>query len=196
VGRLGPDADAFLVRLLRLDPGAVVRLRPAPAGRVELWARLPFEVLVGRGVPGSVPGDVTVPAQALLAGPDLPAARDAAWRWTLPPVPGRVVERLPAAEVLRLDRAAAATMRTAAAEGIGGRAVGSRALRDALLDHVPIVVQSGGERFEVPQRLVQALVRMGFPAPDSSVEVHAAGAWTGLVAAYGSAWYRPPLLLR
>jgi hypothetical protein len=197
VGRLAPDADAFLARVLRLDPGAVVRLRPAGADRVELWARLPFAVLVTRGVAGSVPADVTVSGKALFRSEALPAARNTDWRWSLPPLPGRVVERLPAEDVLRLDEAAAATVRTAAVEGVGGRAVGSRALRDALLDHVPVVVQTDeGERFEVTQRLVQAVVRMAFPVPGSTVDVHVAGAWVGLVAAYGSAWYRSPLLLR
>jgi hypothetical protein len=203
MGRLAPDADAFLARVLRLDPAAVVRLRPvhhAAGDRVELWARLPFEVLVSRAVSGTVPADVTVSAKALLGSSGssgLPARRDTDWRWPLPPLPGRVVERLPAADVLRLGDAAAATLRTASAEGVGGRAVGSRALRDALLDHVPIVVDTdAGERFEVTQRLVQALVRMGFALPGSTVGVHAAGPWIGLVAAYGSAWYRRPLLLR
>jgi len=82
-----------------------------------------------------------------------------------------------------------------------GRAVGSRVLRDALLDHVPIVVETDeGERFHVPQRLVQAVTRMGFvpaaPAGDRGVEVRAGGPWVGLAAPFGSAWYRPPLLLR
>src|SRR5205814_1351647 len=47
------DAGAYLARLVRLDPGALVRLRPAvdpavdpagggPAGVVALWAPLPF----------------------------------------------------------------------------------------------------------------------------------------------------------
>jgi hypothetical protein len=216
-----PDAGAFLARVVRLDPAAVVRLRPASGGdAVVLWARLPFEVLVSRGVPGAVPDDLTVRADALLAsltGPgDQPSRRDTDWRWSLPPLPGRVVERLPAADVVRLSAAAASTVRAASAEGVGGRAVGSRALRDALLDHVPIVVTTdGGERVEVPQRLIQAVARMGFvPAPlDKSlanlsstssmsgpdfgvVEVRVAGPWVGLIAPYGNAWHRPRLLLR
>ena len=204
-----PDVDAFLARVLRLDPDAVVRLRPADHRTVALWSRLPFEVLVSRGVRGSVPGDVTVGAQELSAALDgpLPPSRDADWRWSLPPQPGRVVERVPVAEMLRLDAAAAATVRTASVEGVGGRAVGSRVLRDALLDHVPIVVTTAtGERFDVPQRLIQAVVRMGFlgrtglacdGAVSNFVDVRVAGSWVGLACAYGVAWYRgrPPLLL-
>jgi len=83
--------------------------------------------------------------------------------------------------------------------------VGERVVRDALLDHVPIVVTgAAGERVEVPQRLVQAVVRMGFlrpsgpSSPDAEqterhqiVTVRLAGSWVGLAASYGSAWYRP-----
>ena len=201
---LGQDAEPFLVRVLRLDPASVVRLRPA-GGVVLLWSRLPFGVLVSRGVPGEVSADVTVRADALLrslaAGDPLPPGRDADWRWPLPPANLRTVEVLPAAEIVRVSAAAAETIRTASAEGVGGRAVGSRVLRDALLDHVPIVVETDeGERFHVPQRLVQAVTRMGFvpaaPAGDRGVEVRAGGPWVGLAAPFGSAWYRPPLLLR
>jgi len=207
VAGLGADAGPFLVRVLRLDPASVVRLRPAK-GAVILWSRLPFGVLVSRGVPGEVSADVTVRAEALLrsleAGGPLPAGRDADWRWPLPPANLRTVEVLPAAEIARVSAAAADTIRTASTEGVGGRAVGSRALRDALLDHVPIVVETDeGERFQVPQRLVQAVTRMGFlpatpvgdRAGDRGVEVRAGGPWVGLAAPFGSAWYRPPLLL-
>ena len=83
-------------------------------------------------------------------------------------------------------------------------------------DHVPVVVTGpGGERIEVPQRLVQGLVRMGFlgrvtaQAPQTSPETsHAdstirdtlvtvtSAGWVGLGASYGSAWYRPVSSLR
>ncbi|HEY7272796.1 MAG TPA: hypothetical protein VH502_08685, partial [Actinoplanes sp.] len=43
------DAGAFLARLTRLDPAALVRLRAAGA-RTALWARLPWNVLVTREV--------------------------------------------------------------------------------------------------------------------------------------------------
>jgi hypothetical protein len=247
------DTGAFLARVVRLDPEAVVRLRPAGPGALALWSRLPFGVLVTRCVPAEAPHDAVVGAAALLstlasladpvpgvppepapvdaepaprpaadvparpaasaraeaavdrldAGTGgglewrLPASRPTDWRWPLPGVPGSVVESIPAGDILRIDAAAADTVRTASAEGVGGRAVGSRALRDALLDHVPIVVTTGaGDRVPVPQRLVQAVVRMGFVPPASSVRVRVAGGWTGLSGAFGDAWYRPPLLLR
>ncbi|MEV4132453.1 hypothetical protein AB0J72_09840 [Dactylosporangium sp. NPDC049742] len=192
------DARAFLARAVRLDAGAVVRLRPAGDDRVTLWSRLPWGVLVSRGVPGHVDGDHTVLARELLVMLDdrLPEFRDSEWRWSIPGDAGVVVERIPGADIRRVGAAAAETLRTAAAEGVGGRAVGSRVLRDALLDHVPIVVTTdGGERVEIPQRLVQAVVRMGFmtseraPARDF-VDVRKSGPWTALACAYGSAWHR------
>ncbi|MEV6923142.1 hypothetical protein AB0M46_01315 [Dactylosporangium sp. NPDC051485] len=189
------DAVAFLARVARLDPGAVARLRPAGEGAVTLWSRLPWGVLVCRALPATVGGDRTVAAADLLASVDgdLPASRDTDWRWSLPAVPGTTVERIPAADVVRVGEAAARTVRTAAVEGVGGRPVGSRMLRDALLDHVPITVTTeGGAHIPVSQRLVQAVVRMGFTegGPEDFVDVRISGPWTALACAYGSAWHR------
>jgi hypothetical protein len=160
-----PDAGAYLARLVRLDPTALVRLRPLGDGVLALWAWLPFEVLVTRGVRGSLAQDATVRAADLLQAleGELPGRHDAAWRWPLPSDAGRIVERIPVAEVRRLGAAAESTLRAAVTGGVRGRAVGERVLRDALLDHVPVVViTDDGARVEVPQRLVQAVVRMGF----------------------------------
>ncbi|MEV0156612.1 hypothetical protein AB0H57_23190 [Micromonospora sp. NPDC050686] len=206
------DAGAFLARLVRLDPAALVRLRPAPeGGRTALWARLPWGVLVVRTVAGVGPGDVTVAAGELLSelergGTVLPGPRDAQWRWPLPPPVSRPVELLPVADVRRIADAAAGTLRSAATHGVAGRAVGQRALRDALLDHVAVVVtpegDPGAEPVEVPQRLVQGLVRMGFlgaapaagaaPPADGGVQVRVAGRWVGLVGPYGASWSQKP----
>jgi hypothetical protein len=192
------DAGAFLARLVRLDPATVVRLRPSPAtGRTALWARLPWEVLVVRTVAGVAPDDVTVAAAELLAeleraGGALPRRRDERWRWPLPPAASRAVELLPADEVRRIAAAAAGTLREAAAHGVGGRAVGQRVLRDALLDHVAVLVtpdDAPDAPVEVSQRLVQGLVRLGFLGP-GDVQVRAAGRWVGLVGPYGAAWSR------
>ncbi|WP_436837635.1 hypothetical protein [Micromonospora rifamycinica] len=198
------DAGAFLARLVRLDPGGVVRMRPlADVGRTALWARLPWDVLVVRTVTRRVPADVTVDAAELLtrlasADPALPPARDDRWRWPLPPAASRPVEVLPAAELRRIAEAAAGTLRTAAAEGVRGRAVGQRVLRDALLDHVAVTVTPDvgpTEPVEITQRLVQGLVRMGFLGPAEAggageVQVRVAGRWVGLVGPYGAAWSR------
>jgi len=209
IGEAGrADAGAFLARLVRLDPAALVRLRPLDAGRAEMWAMLPFGVLVMRTLGVPVDADATVEARALLDGvrdgfPGPPRRRDEAWRWALPPSRGRVVETVPAAEIVRVATAASSTLREAAGGGIGGRPVGERILRDALLDHVPIVVTGPpGERVDVPQRLVQAIVRMGFlgrsdaTLGEESIAVRVAGTWIGLAAPYGSAWYRPISPLR
>ncbi|MEW2432069.1 hypothetical protein AB0877_29005 [Micromonospora sp. NPDC047644] len=204
------DAGAFLARLVRLDPVAPVRLRPAGApGRIALWARLPWQVLVVRTVAGGpadgVAEDVTVAASELLAelersGATLPTRRDAQWRWPLPPARSRQVETLPAADLRRIADAAAGTLRTASEQGVAGRAVGQRALRDALLDHVAVLITPDGapdEPVEVPQRLVQGVVRMGFLGAargsaagegGDAVQVRVAGRWVGLVGPHGAAW--------
>lgn len=204
-----PDAGAFLARLVRLDPTALVRLRSSGTGLVSLWARLPWSVLVTRTVTGPGPGDATVAAAELLAeldrkGSRLPVRRDAGWRWPLPSNGGRTIEVVPASQLRQLAVAAAGTLRSATSSGIKGRAVGQRALRDALLDHVAVVVTgssraAGSDRVEVSQRLVQAVVRMGFLGPEDpigtsglpgggSVQVRIAGRWVGLAAPFGAAW--------
>src|SRR4051812_42046074 len=125
------DAGAFLARLVRMDRATVVRLRPEPDGTVALWAPLPFGVLVTRRIRADLAADVTVAAGELLdtlaagTGP-MPPRQDARWRWPVPSGPGRVVERLPAAELRRVGEAAARTLRAAVAEGVRGRAVGER----------------------------------------------------------------------
>ncbi|MBQ1045852.1 hypothetical protein ACWIF8_15225 [Micromonospora chalcea] len=194
------DAGAFLARLVRFDPATLVRLRPVPgAGRTALWARLPWGVLVVRTVPGDAPGDVTVGAGELLAeltagGAALPVRRDDGWRWQLPPGASRAVESLPGAELRRIAEAAAGTLREAATHGVAGRAVGQRVLRDALLDHVAVVVTPDEDPrtpVEVSQRLVQGLVRMGFAGSgEDDVQVRAAGRWVGLVGPFGAVWSR------
>ncbi len=199
------DAGAFLARLTRLDAAAPVRLRRCGA-RTALWARLPWEVLVTREVAGTGPADVTVSAAELLArladdDPALPGRRDAQWRWPLPPAGPTAVESVSAGELSRLAAAAAGTLREAVGQGVGGRAVGRRALRDALLDHVALVVTSSqGEAVQVPQRLIQAVYRMGFLGPataatagadaaaDPPARVLVAGRWVGISAPYGVAW--------
>ena len=217
-------AGAFLARCARLDRAALVRLRSAPGGPADvaqadvaradvgpgdvspalLWVRLPFGALVSCAVRAEAGFDVTVRVVDLLAAlatpvVALPQRRDVEWRWSLPPGAGEEVDRLLAADVLRVGAAAAATMRTAIAEGVGGRAVGERALRDGLLDHVPFVVTTaGGDRVPVSQRLVQAVIRMGFmPDHDETpIGVRVVGRWVGLATRFGTAWHRPPSALR
>jgi hypothetical protein len=200
------DAQVFLGRLTHLDPDAVVRLRPAAPDRTALWARLPWRALVTREVAMAVPSDVTVGAAALLAG-DPVSPRDPDWRWQLPPSPGDVLEEIPAQRLREVAAAAAGTLREVTETGLDGRAVGVRVLREALLDHVAIVVETDAGRFDVPQRLIQAVARMGFlGSAESLVRVLRAdpggggarrsraggGRWVGLAAQYGTAWLPPP----
>ncbi|HKT01232.1 MAG TPA: hypothetical protein VJT31_17035, partial [Rugosimonospora sp.] len=142
---------------------------------------------------------------AALSGGPPPPRRDAAWRWRLPPAGGTAVERIPPDEIRRLGTAAERTIREAGQHvSASGRAVGERVLRDALLDHVPIVVEAAGQRVEVPQRLVQAVLRMGFLGPGTGgaagapVVVRTAPGWVGLAGGYGTAWRRSadPLAVR
>jgi hypothetical protein len=183
----------FLTRLLRFDPDALVRLRP-PA---QMWGALPWGVLaVTRGEP--VDTDHTVSARDLLAGVAAPANRDSQWRLGLPPATAETVEVLPASVVRDMARSAAATLRTALESGVDGKPVGSRRLRDALLDHVCVTVTVDrpdsryfGRVVSVPQRMVQALTRVGFvdPAADS-IDVLLGGPWVGMATSLGAVWYR------
>jgi hypothetical protein len=208
---LAPDVGAFLGRLTRLDPQALVRVRSeresgAREQHAELWARVPWGVLVTRFTDRGALGaeaqraeaellDVTVRASAWLNRADgnlmaLPRL-DAAWGAALPSSAGRVRETIEDGVIRSLAEAAADTLRAAAEGALGARSVGERAIRDALLDHVPIVVESDGERIEVTQRLIQAVVRMGFLGRDSSaVRIRTIGPWVGISAAYGAAWRR------
>ena len=98
------DAGAFVARLIRMNAAAVVRLRPGSAvgpdraagsavgpdraagsAVAELWAMLPFRVLVTRTVAAELDRDMTVDAGDLLqwlSMPDMPfpAPRDHFWR--------------------------------------------------------------------------------------------------------------------
>ena len=186
----------FLGRLTRLDPAALVRIRGG-----ALWAMLPWNVLVTRTLAGSS-SDRTVSAAAWLArgGEDPSALPDLAdrWRTGLPTATGVVVETMPASVVRRLATLAAATLRETASSGLGGRAVGERAIRDALLDHVPIVVTpvDSVSEIRVPQRLVQAIVRMDFLGADEDpTEILTAGPWIGISTGNGAAWWRGAALM-
>ncbi len=171
---MAEELAAFKQRLLRFDPGALVRLRDGRA-----WGRLPWDVLVS--VDHECAGDVVVSAAS-------GEKRDADWHWQLPPLgSARVVEVLPAAQIVELASAAERALREASVS----LSVGQRAIRDALLDHAVITGTSDvdGTQFVVPQRIVQGIVRMRLIWP-GGVEVLVAGPWTGLRTRIGEAWYR------
>jgi hypothetical protein len=167
------DLAHFARRLLRFDAGALIRLRGDRA-----WGVLPWAVLVSVPLPAPVEGDRVVSAKDA-------TPRDAQWRVALPPATASTVEVLPASSVLGAAQAAANTLKE-----LTGRA-GERAIRDALLDHEVITGESDvdGTPFAVSQRLVQAMVRMGFARFDP-IEIRVTGPWTALASPLGHAWYR------
>jgi hypothetical protein len=182
------DVGVFLARLVRLNPAALVRLKPSD-DRVALWAQLPFDVLVTRLVAGQLPGDVTVRAGDLLAslpGGPLPARRDAEWRGALPPAGDLpLVESVPADAIRAIAASAATTLRDAV-----GRGTGERRVRDAILDHVAITLSDEGHAdVTVPTRVVTGLARMGFLG-DGAVRFRAGRGWLCAQATYGAVWFR------
>jgi hypothetical protein len=194
VAALTSGTADFLERLLRLDANSLVRLRGT-----ELWSRVPWNVMVMRAGTASRPADFTVNAAEWLAlGDEDPSALehlDAQWRAGLPTGPIVVRETMPAHIIRRISEAAAETLRETESSGLRGRAVGARALRDALLDHVPIIVAADAANptpVRVPQRIVQAVVRMGFlPTDDGeTVQIVTTGPWIGIATGTGAAWWR------
>ncbi|MGB9377862.1 MAG: hypothetical protein WCB04_10165 [Mycobacteriales bacterium] len=186
------DAGAFLSRVVRLDPAALVRLRQA-AVAVQLWSALPLDVLVTRHVAGRMQSaDVTVAAADLLASLDsqsqsvvLPPARDSLWRGALPGTSGwHRLDSVPAAEVLALVEAGAEAFRAAAVADDPGR------VGEALLDHESLVVSNPQTSVAVPMRVLQALARMGFVPAGGQVAFAVNDAWLRCDAAYGSAYRR------
>ncbi|GIH09298.1 hypothetical protein Rhe02_73650 [Rhizocola hellebori] len=167
------DLAQFARRLLRFDAGALIRLRGDRA-----WGLLPWSVLVSVSLPTPVQGD-----RVFAAKDGTP--RDAQWVVALPPAAASTVEVVPLSSVLGAAQAAAKTLRE-----LAGRA-GERAIRDALLDHEVItgVSDVDGTSFTVTQRLVQAMVRMGFAQADP-IEIRVTGPWTALASPLGQAWHR------
>lgn len=170
------DETAFAARVARLDPDAPVLAREG-----RLWAVLPIGVLAVREA-AALPEGVYRAAD-LAAG--TAAARPAdSWRVRLPPPPWTAIETVPAADVADIDRKAAEALRERLGQGIG-----ERRLRDAMLDHAALTVDSDGTFHRVQVRLVAALCRMGFLGEDP-VTVLRSGRRLGLAATYGAVWER------
>src|SRR5262249_17371286 len=161
-----------------------------------LWGRVPWGVLVTRVAVAPSTVDITYGAAELLdalsAGRGEPSARDAGWRWPVPAGEGEPMGSVPAGELVRLGAAAPAPGRGRRGGTVraGHGRVGERVLRDAVLDHVGIVVESAGQRIEIRQRLVQAALRMAFVAADDveNVTVRTGRGWVGLAARHGAVW--------
>ena len=196
------DLATFVGRVVRLDPAAVVRLRAGGEGRVTAWATTPFDVLATRSVPAALmPGDLTVPASALLTALSVDRAETvdvgaaALWQGLLPPDEGwAAVEAVPAAELEALaDRGLALARENAGPLGPPA----------SLLDQTVLTVSAAGTSSEesgperpvrVPLRCLFALSGMGFlsasdAAPDGApdvVRVTATASWLRLDARYGA----------
>lgn len=166
-------------RVVRLDPGAVVRLRDG-GGRVVLWAGTPFDVLVTAVAPGSVtPGDVTVTGSDLLAAlsvVDAPevdpgTAVDARWRGDLPAEgPWREVGTIPASAV----------------DAVVGR-TGPTELDETAWE---------GDGVRVPARCLVAVAGMGWPEDAGALPVALADDGSWLRVEVGSTTVRAAIVRR
>jgi hypothetical protein len=212
------DLGALCARVLRLDPNGLLRVRMV-AERVTVYSMLPLDVLASLTVRSPQPGvgDRTVSAADLLgaiesatsgargAGPaggaepgrsarvlalSATAARDAAWRGTLPPAAGW--SRLDLVPVTAV--AAAVRAGRAAFEPARGRP-DAAAIGGTLLDHQALQVCDGERAVTLPLRVLYAAWRMGFLGVDPAgsaghCAVSMAGGWTRLAAPHGSVYHQ------
>ncbi|HTK65650.1 MAG TPA: hypothetical protein VL595_24925 [Pseudonocardia sp.] len=198
------DLGAFTARVVRLDPGAFVRLR-AGGGRVVAWAMTPFDVLATRAVPGELrPADLTVSANELLAalavvrGDQVEPGRpeDSNWRAELPSTEGwRAVDEVPAAEIEALAEQGIALAREHGVQHGDHQATTPPA---GLLDQTVLTATGEGMRVQVPLRCLFALSGMGFiggGAPDDRVRISANDSWLRLDARFGAVVRRRRSLL-
>ncbi|WP_031077186.1 hypothetical protein [Streptomyces sp. NRRL WC-3742] len=204
--REAADLSAFLLRLLRFDRAAAVRLQavgPAESGEPEdggvlaVFGRLPLgtsgalAIRTARleGLDGPV--DLTVSAGQLLDGVDaetgglaLPApVTGPSWAGLLPPRTGwRPVGTPPPAETGRELMAAVREFRERS-EAVPQHHR-TRAVLDALADEIwsrPVSALP-----ELPLRAVHASYMIGFLAPGAPLTVHRAGGWLRLSSPTGS----------
>lgn len=196
------DLGAFVARAVRLDSGAVLRLRNrGDSGRIDVWAATPFDALCTRAVEGEVePADLSVYGNELLAaltvagGPrmDPGPPRDLMWRSELPPAGGwHRVDDLPAKLVGEVaDRGVAV-----ARENVGPKGTPPA----SLLDQEVFTVEGSGLSVKVPLRCLFVLSGMGFlvsePAESEIVRVSATDSWMRLDSRYGAVVRRRHALL-
>jgi hypothetical protein len=190
----------FVAHAVRLDPAVVIRLRRRGEQYVSAWAATGFEALAVRTVvAGLGVDDVTVGGDVVLAGLtgleanepiELGFSMDSAWRSALPPVTGFAhIDDVPARSLVEL---AERGQRLATEHG------GGHGPPASLLDQAVLTVTGGGDRVEVPMRVVFTLTAMDFIphagervvprriALDEIVRVRATRTWLRLDARYGS----------
>ncbi|MBV6697629.1 hypothetical protein KV557_10875 [Kitasatospora aureofaciens] len=195
------DLAAFLLRLLRFDKAAAVRLRAvAPVegdGVVAVFGRLPLggsgalAIRTARVTGLGEPVDLTVSAGQLLDGVDgeagtvtLPApVTGPAWAGLLPPRTGwRPLGEPPVDRVYPELMAGVREFRERS-EAVPAHHR-SRAVLDELADEIwsrPVSALP-----ELPLRAVHAAYVIGFLKPDAPLTVHRAGGWLRLSAPAGS----------
>lgn len=188
----------LLRRMAELDPKIVVRVRRR-AGQISAIVRTPFDVLAARSVASESAGeplDVTLSAVEAIAWidgdiPEQPTARDAEWRWPVPPESGwQRIDQVPDTVIRQLVRAGALTLKEAAVrEGVPG-ATPRAEVSDALLDSIVLTVTADETpaTAEVTLRVLSALTRLGFLARDSHAAVDRAGRWVRVVGSYGTVY--------
>ncbi|MGZ4515567.1 MAG: hypothetical protein ACXVX7_04280 [Mycobacterium sp.] len=202
------DLAAFVDHALRLDDGAVIRLRTRSAGLLTAWVATGFDVLASRVVRGEVrPEDLSVGADALARG--LSAmddsgyvnpgfAMDSAWRGALPPDSGFThLEDIPARVMLDLAQRGAQLAKEHGS---------SHGPPMSLLDQEVIQVSAPDASVGLPMRCVFALTAMGFlphspdvVGADEMIRVRILPTWLRIDARFGSVYRRrggPALLLR
>lgn len=215
------DLGAFVARVVRMDPQALVRLRNSPSSppgpedsgnttpqaRLQVWATTPFDALVTRSVAGRIdPPDCTVHAANLLPG--IAVARssdidpgpvvDPLWRTQLPPLTGwSWVDTVPGAVIGDLIDVGG----TSARENVSPAGGTS----SSLLDQQVLTVEGAGYTVAVPMRCLFALSGMGFAGTGaggdggdpgaSDVRVFATDAWLRLDARFGAVVRRRHSLL-
>jgi hypothetical protein len=198
------DLGAFTARVVRLDPGAFIRLR-AGDGLVVAWAATPFDVLATRAVRGELrPSDLTVSANELLAAlavvrdarvePGRP--EDAHWRAELPTTGGwRTVEEVPVSEVEALAEQGIALARE---HGVQHGDHQATTPPTGLLDQTVLTATGDGMRVQVPLRCLFALSGMGFIGAGERgdcVRISANDSWLRLDARFGAVVRRRRALL-
>jgi hypothetical protein len=193
------DLAPVLRRAVSLDPRSLVRLRLG-GGRAVALVRLPFDVLVSRGVTSDRAADLDVVVAAAQTldwldddGAALPTPRDAEWRSGSPPVRGWTrLDTVPDDVVRRLVRQGSETLQQAAdREGVPG-AQPRAEVTDALLDSVVLQVEDAGASAQVTLRALSALLRMGFLPAGGRVHVDTVGRWVRVVAEYGTVYLERP----
>ena len=213
---LGPESRAaqradlatFVDHALRLDDGAVIRLRVRSAGLLSAWVATGFDVLASRVVVGKIrPDDLSVAANALASGlsamdesgyVDPGFSMDSAWRGALPPESGFIhIDDVPASVMLDLAQRGAQLAREHG---------GSHGPPVSLLDQEVIRVSGPDVSVGLPMRCVFALTAMGFlpQSPDAvdadeMTRVRILQTWLRIDARFGSVYRRrghPALVLR